>query len=200
MPADFACSLPNMRNGGVVRSKLQTLVAATLIAATCLLSPRSSLAQSVGDGAQTKGNIAGTVGLGLLGAELGLLIPPMVKLQDKWWAWALFPTLGAAGGAVAGAFAFEPRSPSPAVTVSILGAGLALAVPAVVGAVAWKSARDNAPAPDSMPGGVLRVERGRRTLAMPAFGVRPVYSGAELQQHGVSQRSAYEVSLVSGRF
>jgi peptidoglycan/LPS O-acetylase OafA/YrhL len=194
----FACSLGNKRIGGVVRAKLQITIAAVLCGLMLLTPARPVMAQSAGE--QAKGDIAGTIGLGLLGAELGLILVPAVKLQDKWWAWALFPTVGAAGGAVAGVFAFDPGSPSPAVTVGILGAGLALVVPAIVGAVAWKNARDNAPAPDSVPGGVLRVENGRRTLAMPSFGVRPAYSQNELFRAGVPQRSVYEVSLVSGRF
>jgi len=181
-----------------VRAKVHMFVAAALCGALLLAQPRTAAAQSAGD--QTKGDIAGTIGLGLLGAEIGLLVPPMVKLHDKWWAWALFPTIGAAGGAVAGVFAFDPGSPSPAVTVSILGAGLALAVPAIVGAVAWKSARENTPTEQAAPGGVLRVERGHRTLAMPSFGVRPAYTAGEMFRSGMPQRSVYEVSLVSGRF
>jgi hypothetical protein len=47
---------------------------------------------------------------------------------------------------------------------------------------------------------VLRVENGRRTLAVPAFGVRPAYTQNELFRSGMPQRSVYEVSLVSGRF
>lgn len=156
----------------------------------------SASAQTNGD--DIKGNIAGTVGLGLIGAEVGLLLVPACKLQEHWWAWAVFPTVLAAGGAVAGALLFDPGSPKPAVTLSLLGAGIALAIPAIVGAVALKDKRNNA-AEALEGGGVLRFG-SRSRWGVPSVGSAPVYSSAERTRFGVSQRSMVNVSLVSGRF
>lgn len=154
------------------------------------------------DGDDVKGNIAGTIGLGLLGAELGLLLTPSVGLHDQWWAWVLFPTVGAAGGAVAGALLFEPRDPSPAVTVSLLGAGFALAIPAIVGAVSIKNRRSNRQPKDDRGegGGVLRFGKVGSRWGIPAIAAAQVYSPAEQLRFGLNQRNVVRVPLVSGRF
>jgi hypothetical protein len=163
------------------------------------------LSQSVSAHAQTrgervKGDVAGTVGLGMLGAELGLILTPTVGLHDQWWAWVLFPTVGAAGGVVAGVFAFEPRDPHPAVTVSILGAGFLLAVPAVVGAAAIKNKRQNREPKESLEGGVLRFGKAGPRWGVPAVTTAHAYSPAEQLRFGLNQRNIYKVALVSGRF
>lgn len=168
-----------------------------LACAVAMLSAQAPVAHAA-DGDEVKGNIAGTVGLGLLGAELGLILTPACKLQDHWWAWVLFPTVFAAGGAVAGALAFDPGSPDPAVTVSLLAAGMVLAVPAVVGAIAWKDKRQAQDAAMES-GGVLRFGSNHR-WGVPAIGTRPVYSANERLRYGVQQRTMVQVPLVSGRF
>jgi hypothetical protein len=177
---------------------VKLLVAIFTVAALSQSVPAS--AQS-SDGDRVKGNIAGTIGLGMLGAELGLILTPTVGLQDHWWAWVLFPTLGAAGGAVAGALVFEPRDPSPAVTVSLLGAGFALAVPAIVGAAAIKNKRQNREPKESLQqGGVLRFGKVGSRWGMPAVATAQVYSPAEQLRFGLKQRNVVNVALVSGRF
>lgn len=174
-------------------------VAKIFIAAFTVVTLASHAPSARADGDDIKGNIAGTVGLGLLGAEVGLLLVPAVKLQDRWWAWALFPTLGAAAGAVPAAILFEEGSPKPAVTISLLGAGMALAIPAIVGAVAWKNKRDNAE-PPSEGGAVLRLGKSGRSWGIPAIGAAPVYSAAEQSKFGLSQRTFIKLPLVSGSF
>lgn len=172
---------------------------AVILALVVVASTGSAHAQSVGEGKSMKGNVAGTVGLGLLGAEVGLLLPPAFKLQDRWWAWVLFPTVTAAGGAVAGALAFDPGSPGPAVTLPLIGAGVALAIPAIVAAVALKNKRDNAQeALES--GGVLHFGKNGRRWGVPAVAAGPAYTNEERMRYGVRQRSVVNVSLVSGRF
>jgi len=182
-----------------VRAHMLKCLAATLVAfAMFSLQPGSASAQTQ-TGDRVKGDIAGTVGLGLLGAEVGLLLTPAFNLQDHWWAWALFPTVGAAGGVVAGIFAFEPRDPEPAVTVAILGAGLLLAVPAVVGASAISSSRRaNVDRADS--GGLIRFSKRGTRLGVPAVSSAPVFSATEQARFGLPQRSSTRLALLSGRF
>jgi hypothetical protein len=187
--------------GGVVRAHMLKCLAATLVAFAMFSlqpGPASAQAQAV-EGDRVKGDIAGTVGLGLLGAEVGLLLTPAFNLQDHWWAWALFPTVGAAGGVVAGIFAFEPRSPEPAVTISILGAGLLLAVPAVVTASALSSAR-RANVDRAGNEGLIRISKRGARLGVPAISSAPVFTAAEQARFGLPQRSSTRLALLSGSF
>jgi hypothetical protein len=66
--------------------------------------PRTAEAQLTFDTVQATPK--GTIGLGLVGAELGLIIPSVSGLSDA-WALAVFPVVGAAGGALAGYFALD---------------------------------------------------------------------------------------------
>ncbi len=193
-----------------MRSLKLNLLAVAVLVFTVTFQVSSASAQAGGgapgavvasDGDSIKGNIAGTVGLGLLGAELGLVLTPTFGLQNHWWAWVLLPTVGAAGGAVAGALAFDPRSPGPEVTVTLLGVGLALVIPAVVGALAIKDRRNNRAMENRLQGGgAIRLSKRGTKVGLPDMGVAPVYSHAEQQRYGVSQRNAFQVSLLSGRF
>lgn len=188
--------------GGVVRAHLLKCLAATLLTLSVASLPAQPVfaQEPVTAGDRIKGDIAGTVGLGLLGAEVGLFLPPAFNLQDHWWAWVLFPTIGAAGGVVAGIFAFEPGSPDPAVTVSLLGAGMLLAVPAVVSASALTSARRGRNIDHAQNEGLLRVGKQGTSVGVPSVVSAPVFTQAEQARFGLPQRSSTRVSLISGRF
>jgi hypothetical protein len=188
--------------GGVVRAHLLKCLAATLLTlSVALLSAQPVFAQATfPEGERVAGNVAGTVGLGLLGAEVGLFLPPAFNLQEHWWAWVLFPTIGAAGGVVAGVFAFEPGSPDPAVTVSILGVGMLLAVPAVVSASALTGVRRGRNIDRAQSEGILRVGKQGTSVGVPSIVSAPVFSQAEQARFGLPQRSTTRVSLISGRF
>lgn len=178
---------------------LKCLAAGLLVLTIGTLSTQTAYAQA-NDGDRIDGNIAGTVGLGLLGAEVGLFLTPAFNLQDHWWAWVLFPAVGAAGGAVAGAFAFDPGSPEPAVTASILGAGMLLAVPAVVGASALASKRRSNQLDEAHNGGLLRFSKRGTTLGAPSITTTAVFTPAEQARFGLPQRNSTRVSLISGSF
>jgi hypothetical protein len=178
---------------------LKTLVTTLLIGALIATQTSSAWAQAQ-EGDRVKGDIAGTIGLGILGAEVGLFLPPAFNLQDRWWAWVLFPAITAAGGAVAGAFAFEPRSPEPAVTVSILGASMLLAVPAIVGASALSTYRRDRDIERAESGGLLRFGKRGTELGMPNIVTTAVFSPSEQARYGLPQRNSTRLTLVSGRF
>jgi hypothetical protein len=164
-------------------------------------TPDSSDAPITSEGNQINGNVAGTIGLGLLGAELGLILTPAFGLQDHVWAWVVFPTVGAAAGALAGGFAFDPGSPGPAVTVTLLGVGAALVIPAIVGALALKDRKTNRALENRLEGGgAVRLSKEGTKFRLPDVASVPVYSAAEQQRFGVAQRNQIQVSLVSGRF
>jgi hypothetical protein len=80
---------------------------------------------------QVSADFKGTIGLGLIGAELGFVLPAVAGLDD-WWAFVVFPIVGAAGGAVAGYFLLEEGDGHPEAAVAVLVAGMALIVPATV--------------------------------------------------------------------
>jgi hypothetical protein len=79
---------------------------------------------------QVESNVKGTIGLGMVGAELGFVIPAAVGLEDL-WAYIVFPIVGAAGGAVGGYFAFDNNDIVEG-SVAALAAGMALVIPALV--------------------------------------------------------------------
>ena len=79
-------------------------------------------------------NIQGTVGLGLVGAELGLLIPALAGMEDA-WPYIVFPVVGAGGGAVAGYFLLDQPEHTE-VGVITLAAGMLLIVPTIVATLA----------------------------------------------------------------
>ena len=72
----------------------------------------------------------GTIGLGLVGAELGLIIPSVSGLR-KVWALTVFPIVGATGGALAGYFALDKPGREKG-SVATLVVGLAGVIPAVL--------------------------------------------------------------------
>jgi hypothetical protein len=185
----------------VVRAHmLKGLAVFVLVLAFGATQTQTAFAQTTADrGDRIDGNVAGAVGLGLLGAEVGLFLPPAFKLQDQWWAWVLFPAIGATGGALAGAFAFDPGDPKPAVTVSILGVGMLLAVPAIVGASALSSRRRGQEI-DSAQGGVLRFSKKGTTMGVPSITTASVFTPTEQSRYNLPQRASTRVSLISGRF
>lgn len=78
----------------------------------------------------------GMVGLGLVGAELGLIIPAIAGVRDEWWPYLVFPLIGAAGGIVGG-WAVEQNTRNDAeIDVALMIVGMALIVPTIVGTLA----------------------------------------------------------------
>lgn len=81
----------------------------------------------------------GIIGLGLIGAELGLFIPAIVQNSartNEWWPYLVFPLIGAAGGAVGGYFLEQGTQASPEIDVAFMVAGMVLIVPTVIGTLA----------------------------------------------------------------
>lgn len=72
----------------------------------------------------------GTIGLGIMGAELGFAVPALAGLHDA-WAFVVFPLIGAGGGAVAGYFLIDNKDNEKA-AVGVLAASMALVIPTLV--------------------------------------------------------------------
>lgn len=152
----------------------------------------------------------GMIGLGLIGAELGFVVPALAGARDT-WVYIVFPVLGAGGGAVAGYFLLEQGDGHPEAAVAVLTAGMALVIPALVvtlAATAYEP-EDEAPSTAAVrrarqlamagPGLVRWSERGV-VLAPPGIATGPTVSHAEALRTGATRTNSVRVGLLSGVF
>jgi hypothetical protein len=191
------------------------IVPGLLLALSLLLAPTRSFAQdedaSQVDSDPLKADFKGMVGLGLIGAELGFVVPALAGARDAWF-YIVFPVLGAGGGAVGGYFLLEKGDGHPEAAVAVLTAGMALAIPALVvtlAATAYdpeteapamaKNARDRRLAAAAGPG-LFRVSERGLLLAPPAISNGPTVSQREALRTGVTRANSTRVALVSGVF
>jgi len=174
------------------------------------------------EGDQVSADFKGIVGLGLIGAELGFVIPAVAGLDD-WWAFVVFPILGAGGGGVAGYFLLEEGDGHPEAAVATLVAGMALIVPATVltlSATAYDPDDDSDDesdvavktrsrgrrqsvqrmARDAGPGLVRLSDKGIFLGAPVVTPVIPVSSSKEEAKHVPKSRAELRIPVVSGCF
>ncbi|MEM9191694.1 MAG: hypothetical protein AAGF12_21150 [Myxococcota bacterium] len=121
----------------IMRS-IATAVMVLSLAAGCIAAEEVLFGPSVAE-AQVETNqidstAKGTIGFGIVGAELGFFVPALVGLEDL-WAYIVFPIVGAAGGAVGGYFLFDEPNRVEG-SVAMLAIGLALIVPTLVATLA----------------------------------------------------------------
>lgn len=106
------------------------LVACTVVT-QAVASPDVARAQTMDPALeQVDATPKGTVGLGIIGAEVGFAVPALAGLHDA-WAFVVFPIVGAAGGALAGFYGIDNKDHSEA-AVGVLATSLALVVPTMV--------------------------------------------------------------------
>jgi hypothetical protein len=167
---------------------------------------------------QIRATPKGTIGLGLVGAELGLIIPSAAGLNEV-WALTVFPVVGATGGALAGYFALDKPGREKG-SVAALVVGLAGVLPAIL--VTVKGVRQERqdrwePTPqielrsekeqrafeaaEAGPG-LFRKTRSGFRAAMPGVSVsRRAPSDAETARiGGLRDRTEMRLSLASGVF
>ncbi len=160
----------------------------------------------------------GTIGLGLVGAELGLIIPSLSGLNNA-WALSVFPIVGATGGALAGYFALDKPGRSKG-SVAALVVGLAGVMPAILVTVkgvrkerqdSWeptqqiqlRSDKEQRALETAEAGpGLLRRSRSGLRIAAPAFSFsrRAVQDAETLRMGGLRDRTEMRLSLASGVF
>lgn len=199
-----------MRN----RSFAALLGAVTLCAAMVLGPAARGYAQDNPN--QVPPDFKGVVGLGLIGGELGMVIPAIAGV-DATWAYIVFPAVGVVGGGLAGYFLLESNDQTD-LSVAMLGIGMALVIPAAVltlSLTAYDPEEDTEVVPASARfdvrharqasarvrsgTGLLRFADGAAWLGAPAIG--PVASvdstGRPAVRFGVSD---FQLALVSGSF
>jgi len=181
-------------------------------------APRAAEAQAEPTPSQLRATPKGTIGLGMVGAELGLIIPSAAGLNEP-WALTVFPIVGGAGGALAGYFALDKPDREKG-SVAALVVGLAGVIPAIL--VTVKGVRKERqerwePTPridlrtekeqrafetaEAGPG-LLRRSRSGLRMAMPAVSFsRNMHKDAETApMGGLRDRTEMRLSLASGVF
>lgn len=176
---------------------------------------------------QVSASAKGIIGLGLIGAEIGFVVPALAGL-DETWAFIVFPVLGATGGSLAGYFLLENGDGHPEAAVATLAIGMGLIVPTMVltlSLTAYDPSDDEAAASDGAPmgaeaepapvappaaeptasageigDGIVRVNPRGVFLGAPAMGPVATYSSEEVRRYGLTQRSEMRVSLFSATF
>jgi hypothetical protein len=160
----------------------------------------------------------GTIGLGLVGAELGLIIPSVAGLNEV-WSLTVFPIVGAAGGALAGYFALDKPGREKG-SVAALVIGLAGVLPAVLVTVKgvreerqnrWETTpqiqirteKDQRAFELAEAGpGLLRRSRSGLRVSMPGLSVsrRGPRDAESARMGGLRERTEMRLSLASGVF
>lgn len=143
----------------------------------------------------------GTVGAGLIGAELGLLVPSLLGAQET-WAYLVGPMAGAGVGVAIGAVLIDQPDTDDEIGVSLLAVGTAALVPALVVAVA-ASAYD--PDDDAMAGGLgprlaAGTEGGPGLLRVASQGAFVAAPAVTITLGQGNRGAAVAVPVVSGAF
>ncbi|MFW6050520.1 MAG: hypothetical protein ACODAU_05065 [Myxococcota bacterium] len=103
-------------------------LAVAVAVGAAVVGPRAAQAQA--EATEIDATPKGTIGLGLIGAEVGFAVPALAGL-DEWYWYVLFPAIGATGGALGGWYGIdEPGREKWA--VAMLTTGMALAIPTMV--------------------------------------------------------------------
>ena len=95
------------------------------------IAPSNAQAQATASRHEVEASPKGMIGLGLVGGELGLVLPAAFGLTDL-WAMIAFPIVGAAGGAAAGYFLVDDKSDNGKMGVAMMTIGMVLVIPALV--------------------------------------------------------------------
>jgi hypothetical protein len=191
-----------------VRSSFVAVVVVVALAVAALGAPARARAQAEEESTRmpvtspVKADIKGMVGLGLIGAELGFVLPAVAGLHET-WAFIVFPIAGAAGGAVGGYFLLEKGDGHPELAVGALTAGMALFIPALIvtlSATAYEPEATLASVRAAGPGGAVRLGPGGLALAPPAIHVGSSDSPREALRTGTRVAQELRVSVLSGAF
>lgn len=145
----------------------------------------------------------GTIGAGLIGAELGMAVPAIIGMKDL-WPYLVFPAVGAGGGVALGYLWIDQSISDAKLSVAVLMAGTALVIPTLVltfvrsaydpedeGGTELQEDLDVRMEAQKAGPGLVRISPRGTFVAAPAV----VYSPAM-----GTQPESLEVSVLSGRF
>lgn len=209
-----ACRLHSLSEGflAMQASSASCCLAAVCLAAALLVATSAPVAaQSTGtmSGEVEKNPVdpdfKGTIGLGLIGAELGFVIPALAGLRET-WGYVVFPIVGAAGGGLAGYFAIEKGTDSAPLAVATLLTGMALIIPAMVVTLSETAYDPDEELPQAAairtgaPPALLRIEQATLRLGAPDVAFELGTGAGEPVVPNSRSARGVRVSLVSGRF
>ena len=144
----------------------------------------------------------GTIGLGLIGGELGLVIPALAGARGV-WPYIVFPVAGAGGGALAGYFLLE-KNDHAELAVASLVAGMALAIPALVATLAATAYEPDVESPTARAAaagpGLVRWSPDGVFVAPPGVSAGRSIDARTALRTGATSSRTVSVSLLSGRF
>lgn len=134
----------NPRGGSLVSIRRFThgMLAVALACASLQLAPVTAEAQCTTPSptcSHVTPDAKGIIGLGLIGAEIGFIVPALVQdamHTNEWWPYLVFPALGAVGGAIGGWGVEQATAGQPEADVALLAIGMALIVPTMVATLA----------------------------------------------------------------
>ncbi len=195
------------------------LLFAALVATALLAAPSTSFARDDEEDEEAEptanpidADFKGMIGLGLIGVELGFVIPALAGARDA-WAFIVFPVIGAGGGAAAGYFLLEKGDGEPELAVAALTAGMALVIPALVVTLAATAydPETEVPSAKGAPSrqaqlaaaagpGLLRWSERGVLLAPPTISSGHSVSVKEALRTGVARSREVRVPLLSGVF
>jgi hypothetical protein len=186
-------------------------VGAVIVSLALLGTALPAAAQDASDESpdvQVKPDFKGAIGLGLIGAELGFVIPALAGAKGV-WPYIVFPVIGAAGGAVGGYFLLEKGEGKPELAVATLTVGMALVIPAMVATIAVtayrppeqiETARVRARELAKGGSGLVRYAEGSLRLAPPAVSAGPTVSPRQALRTGERRTSVVRVAMLSAQF
>jgi hypothetical protein len=181
-------------------------IAVLALLLSCSVMPSAALGQAA-DGEPSsvsepiKADFKGAIGLGLIGAELGFVIPAVAGLRAA-WGYVLFPTLGAAGGALAGYYALERGEGEPELAVAALITGMALVIPATVVTLAASAYEPDTELPTTAALRSRRaaIEAGPGLLRVSPRGIFVAAPAIAVAANGPARARTLRVPIVSGAF
>jgi hypothetical protein len=201
------------------RSRISRFILGLALGAALLGSADLAHAQDpMGD--QVRGTPKGTIGLGLIGAELGFIIPVSAGL-DETWSLIVFPIVGGAAGALGGYFGFDNQSGNTfrGLSLGSFVLGMGMIIPTIVITVSKTRYNEDDLNDDQQDAaqeaeqasrlreeiaagpGLFRLIGGRMRLSMPGVAVIPISAPGEPAAFGrASAGTEIRFTLFSGAF
>ncbi len=167
--------------------------------------------------AQAEGPVTATgkgiTGLAIIGGSVTATTMGLIGVEQQ-WAYLVFPPVVAVGGGIGGYF-MEQSAPVAASSY-VLGAGMALIIPAVIvslnatlykvpdeyqGDPSKKTPAAEAPRPMSrVPNSLVDLQRGALAIGLPPVQVRNTFTTEEMAKFGVAQVREVHVPLLHATF
>jgi hypothetical protein len=161
--ARITCSFweARLRSNGLFGLFLAIAACGAMTFASASIAPTHASAQCMGTAASpcvtpVRPDGKGMIGLGLIGGEIGLIVPAIIQNAahtNEWWPYLVFPLIGIGAG-IGGGYALEQATPTqPEIDIGIMIGAAVLIVPTIIGTLAlasWTPPAESVTADDDM--------------------------------------------------